>query len=96
MHELFEELVTYRLQPTAATYNTFIEKKCSSVQVHEIFEELVMSGLQPTAATYNTLITAYAAQGSWLNALTALTQMLHNPVGYLYPSCLGGKPILFW
>jgi pentatricopeptide repeat protein len=50
------------------------------MQVHEIFEELLMSGLQPTAATYNTLITAYASQGAWLNALTALTHMLQKPV----------------
>lgn len=54
------------------------------VKVREVFEELVASGLAPTLAIWNTLLAGLAAQGAWLDALSAL-QQVHNTNFRLHP-----------
>jgi hypothetical protein len=44
-------------------------------QVREVFEELVASGRAPTLAMFNMLLAGLAAQGAWLEALSALQQV---------------------
>jgi hypothetical protein len=44
-------------------------------QVREVFEDLVGSGRAPTLAVWNTLLAGLAAQGAWLEALSALQQV---------------------
>jgi hypothetical protein len=43
--------------------------------VREVFEDLVASGRAPTLAVWNTLLAGLAAQGAWLDALSALQQV---------------------
>lgn len=45
-------------------------------KVREVLEELAASGLTPSLAVWNTLLAGLAAQGAWLDALTALRQMV--------------------
>ncbi len=40
-----------------------------------MFEDLVASGRAPTLAVWNTLLAGLAAQGAWLDALSALQQV---------------------
>lgn len=51
-----------------------IEFPCTS-QVREVFEDAVGRGLPPNLVLWNTLLAGLAAQGAWLDALTALRQV---------------------
>ncbi len=49
------------------------------LQVREVFEEVVGRGLTPNLAIWNTLLASLAAQGAWLDALSALRQVRNSP-----------------
>lgn len=57
-----------------------MQRKCVDVlQVREVFEGVVGRGLTPNLAIWNTLLASLAAQGAWLDALSALRQVLNSP-----------------